>query len=224
VDKSERMIYYGEYSKKMFNEVLKYRDYDLYARRIHVEDENVEARKLLAAALGTEYRKIDNLTDKIAERQKIPEIFDNEGVKALPLTTPHWEIGKKEMIKPPVGFAADPTELSNSLGNEVYFPYRGQWKDGQMHGAGEYLYSDGKTYKGGFKKNQRDGIGSSTYVDGSEYSGHWEANKFHGKGKMQYIGGSVYDGEWREGFRSGFGKLSLPCGLEYEGMSCHSPN
>ena len=33
--------------------------------------------------------------------------------------------------------------MLNSEGNEIFFSYDGNWKDGRLHGRGKYLYEDG---------------------------------------------------------------------------------
>ena len=213
------MVFHGEVSKRMFREIFKLRDYDLYARRIFTRDADENSNKLLAAALGKEYRKLENVSDKEAIETKVPDIFDRDGVKKLPLTTPAWEVGRKDIYRPPIGFAADPIEVSNSLGREVYYCYRGQWKNGMMCGGGEYLFGDGKTYSGGFKDNRPHGIGTAEYTEGSWYEGYWENGRYSGHGVLSCSTGSRYEGDWLNGFRHGKGRLTLPCGLEYEGIS-----
>jgi len=187
----------------MFREIFKLRDYDLYARRIHV-DKNLldeQADKLLAAALGEEYHKAESLEEKMAAEAKVPDVFDNNEVKILPLTTPLWEIGHEESHNPPIGFSSNPQNISNSLGNEIYYCYRGNWKNGMMHESGVYLYGDGKTYKGGYKNNHASGLGVAEYVGGSTYEGHWENGRFAGHGKIRCATGSSYEGNWENGFR-----------------------
>eukprot|EP01041_Mallomonas_annulata_P007490 gene7490-15329_t len=218
-DHSDKIPYHGEFSKKLFQSIASRREYDLYARQILLEKDELEERtkKLLAIAMGSEYKKIETIAEKEAAKKLIPDVYDREPIRALPLTTPAWNVGDKEHTPAPVGFADAPAPLRNSLGNELYYSYNGDWKDGMMHGRGTYLYSDGMTYSGGYKRNRHDGKGISNYSSGSCYEGYWEGGKFDGKGTMSYVGGSIYRGEWKEGRRHGHGHLVLRCGLEYEG-------
>lgn len=62
--------------------------------------------------------------------------------------------------------------------------YRGDFKDGHMHGEGLRIFKDGSYYVGGFKHGKR-----------------------HGYGEMWYANGSWYAGDWVDGFRQGVGKI-----------------
>lgn len=217
LDKSDRIIYHGEVSKRMYKNIIKRRDFDLYGRPIAIKIELLDEKqkKLLAAAMGEVYHQVENIEEK--EAIKVPPIFEPKETKILPLTTPGWTVGKKFTGHAPVGFANNPDDLLHSLGNEGYYSYNGTWKEGMMDGEGEYLYSDGKTYRGGYKKNRPSGIGRAEYPGGSSYMGYWEEGYFHGHGKMTCPDDSSYEGDWVSGVRQGRGKMVLPCGLEYEG-------
>lgn len=217
LDKSERIIYHGEVSKRLYKNIIQRRDFDLYGRPIAIKTELLDEKqkKILAAAMGEVYHRAENIEQ--VEEVKVPPIFESKETKVLPLTTPGYTVGKKFTGFAPVGFANNPDELLHSLGNEGYYSYNGTWKDGMMDGEGEYLYSDGKSYRGGYKENRPSGIGRSEYPGESSYHGYWEKGYFHGKGKLSCPDGSSYEGDWLTGVRQGNGKMSLPCGLEYEG-------
>ena len=44
--------------------------------------------------------------------------------------------------------------------------YKGEWKDGLMHGQGECRWLNGSQYKGEWKDNKRNGHGIYVYADG----------------------------------------------------------
>jgi hypothetical protein len=71
--------------------------------------------------------------------------------------------------------------------------------DGQRHGKGTLVYTDGM-YKGGFFKGMRHGDGTFTYIDDSMYIGSWRDDMRHGHGKWLAPNGHlIFDGEWYEG-------------------------
>lgn len=51
--------------------------------------------------------------------------------------------------------------------------YKGEWKDGMMHGKGTFMWSKGDMYEG-----------------------HWRAGKMHGHGVKKMGNGDVYEGTW----------------------------
>lgn len=50
--------------------------------------------------------------------------------------------------------------------------YKGEWKDGMMHGKGTFMWSKGDMY-----------------------DGHWRAGKMHGHGVKKMGNGDVYEGK-----------------------------
>lgn len=79
--------------------------------------------------------------------------------------------------------------------------YYGQYKEGNKHGTGQYLWPDGNIYYGNFEKDKVHGKGKMLYSDGSSYFGDWEKDKAHGKGFFVDEDGTQYDGDWQEDFR-----------------------
>uniref|UniRef100_A0A7S1FA96 MORN repeat-containing protein 5 n=1 Tax=Noctiluca scintillans TaxID=2966 RepID=A0A7S1FA96_NOCSC len=53
----------------------------------------------------------------------------------------------------------------------------GQWRDGQMHGAGEMVWPNSSKYVGGFERNVRSGHGTFTWPDGRVFTGLWRNGK-----------------------------------------------
>jgi hypothetical protein len=128
-----------------------------------------------------------------------------------------YKIGTKALVGAPVGFSSNPANVPKSEGNEVHFPYDGEWENGMMHGEGMYQFSDGTKYTGTFAYNRSDELGSSTYSTGTTYTGRYKRGCYHGQGTLVCKQGSTYEGYWKKGKRHGTGKLVLESGLEYEG-------
>lgn len=134
------------------------------------------------------------------------------------LITPAWKIGRKPTKYGPPGLAPPIRGVSNSEGNEKFFNYDGEWKDGHMDGQGVYRFDDGYTHEGVFRRNVPDGRGKAVYPGGTVYIGEWKAGYPHGRGHVSYGCGVVYDGMWRDGKRDGSGVLTFPNGSKYEGQ------
>ena len=65
--------------------------------------------------------------------------------------------------------------------------YRGELKDSQMQGYGEFKWPDGRHYIGDFVNAQMQGQGKMIWhVQGKKfiYKGHFLANVFHGSGHL----------------------------------------
>ena len=63
--------------------------------------------------------------------------------------------------------------------------YVGEYKNGLMHGKGEFEFSSGSKYVGEFRNNTRDGHGTYIYSNGHKYVGLWENGRKHGKGEYR---------------------------------------
>ena len=139
-----------------------------------------------------------------------------------------------------------------SAGDEsiVFFSgntYKGEMKEGIIHGDGEYHWRDlGATYTGSFNWGKLTGRGQIKWKDGSTYDGdvvngvregngtyrsaghrkfvyvgEWHQGKFHGKGVCYY--GEMgemhrYEGMFENGLREGDGVMYYPNGNVYEGQ------
>jgi hypothetical protein len=219
-DHSDEIIPHGEISKKIYSDILKERNFDAYARPLYLSEEMIKKyqenhRRFL---IGKKYRHTRPPDESEKIRQEAIPVFDhNLPVRKQPLTTEPWKVGVKDVYNPPVGFAKTPGNVLRSEGREGYYSYSGEWKDGMMHGEGEYLFGDGKSYKGSFFNNNCEGYGIAEYPIGSTYEGRWKNGKFHGEGAMTSSNDLKYEGNWKNGKREGKGILTLPCGLTYEG-------
>lgn len=224
-DKSEAIIPHGETSKRIYQDILKLRDFDLYGAKMAkamLSEKRMEELQIQAQQLGIEYTQIN-----YAEPEAyVPNIFENitDDLKAPPLRTEVWNLDKADYQPAPMGFSKNPTQPVASWGNEVFFSYDGQWKDGKMHGHGKYLYDDKVYYGyvGEYKNNKMNGEGKATYSSGATYEGLWENSKYSGKGRSTapacgVFNGAIFEGEFYSGKRHGHGKLELDCGLTYEG-------
>jgi hypothetical protein len=219
-DHSDEIIPHGEISKRLYDNILSQRNFDGYARPLRLSAEKIKKyeenhRKYL---IGKKYREKRPPDESEKVRQQAHPVFDHHlPIRKQPLTTAPWKVGMKEVYNPPVGFARTPGNVLRSEGREGFYSYNGEWKDGKMHGEGEYLFSDGKGYKGSFKDNNCEGFGIAEYPIGSSYEGYWKDGKFHGEGTQRSVTNIKYDGCWKNGKREGKGTLTLPCGLIYEG-------
>lgn len=218
LDASEQIVPHGEVSKRIYNEIVVKRDFNLYGAQ--VKSQTWPHRKYLelqalAQRLNVEFtQKIDPAFLEIDEKEIVKDV---EHRKIPALQTEKWKIGLEVNHPAPVGFAPNPHQPYNSLDNESFYCYDGDWKHGKMHGMGTYLFRDGCTYEGEFEDNHPHGYGTTSYPDGQEYKGDWVKGRYEGKGVTNFCGGSKYEGEFIFGRRHGKGKLTFPSGLYYEG-------
>lgn len=219
-DQSDTIVPHGEISKRIYQNILNLRNFDAYARPLLLSEAEIKKyeENLRRYLIGKKYRYTRPPDESEKIRKEAIPVFDHDlPIKKQPLTTAPWKVGVKDVYNPPVGFAKTPGNVLRSEGREGYYSYNGEWKDGMMHGEGEYLFSDGYTYKGSFKDNNCDGLGVAEYHIGSSYEGRWKDGKFHGEGTLRSTCEIKYEGTWRNGKREGKGILTLPCGLVYEG-------
>lgn len=220
VDKSDQIKMDGEVSKRMYQDLLNSREFNLYGQQVRPVKQAPRKHlelKFLASKMGIEYtQEVDNWAEDVRDPDE-DEIHKMREIKIKKITTEKWKIGHPEVFNPPVGFASNPREPYNSLGNEYYFSYDGHWKNGRMNGQGTYLFEDGFTYEGYFKDNKVHGTGKSEYPGGRSYDGEWQNSKFQGRGLYENKDGLRYEGEYYFGKRNGTGKVSYPSGMTYEG-------
>ena len=95
--------------------------------------------------------------------------------------------------------------------------YKGNFKEGRMHGDGEYVWKDGGSYKGFFRDGFFEGIGERTYESGAIYKGHFKYDKPHGEGTMTYANGSFFKGLWQFENKHGDGLYKDNKGYSHEG-------
>eukprot|EP01032_Pedospumella_encystans_P020483 gene20483-23267_t len=220
LDASEKVIPHGEVSKRMYNEIFKARDFDLYGNIMppttHPPRKHLELA-VLAQKLNVEFtQKADQYYKEInSDDEESPDEDDRRKDK---LRTEKWKIGYVPHHNPPVGLADNPARAFNSLGNEYFYSYDGEWKNGRMHGNGTYLFRDGKTYEGRFQNGHIEGEGTAYYPGGQKYVGEWQKGRYEGKGETFMLGGSKYVGDFEFGRRHGQGTLTYPSGLTYVGQ------
>ncbi|XP_049335273.1 alsin isoform X1 [Astyanax mexicanus] len=101
--------------------------------------------------------------------------------------------------------------------------YQGHWKDGKMHGFGNFRYATGELYEGSFQDNMRHGhgmlrSGKLNSTSPSVFIGQWLHDKKTGYGVFDDITrGEKYMGLWQEDLRQGNGVIVTQFGLYYEG-------
>ncbi len=117
--------------------------------------------------------------------------------------------------------------------------YRGDWRDGQQSGKGEYVWADGAVYKGDvlngeshgqgvfvspygvykgeYINGERTGHGVFEWPDGNRYEGEFLDGKRTGYGIYTWSDGDRYEGEFRNGKREGFGTYVSATGQKYSG-------
>ena len=76
--------------------------------------------------------------------------------------------------------------------------YMGQYKNGEKHGVGIFVWENGNIYQGQYKEGKVNGNGVMIYHDGSSYNGNWENDRANGRGVFQDEEGVKYEGEWVE--------------------------
>ena len=86
--------------------------------------------------------------------------------------------------------------------------YIGNWKNGERHGYGKYIYDDGALYVGYWKNDEPHGKGTFFYPGGDKHIGFWKDGDKHGQGRNIEADGSWYDGIWHEGDLIEAGKWS----------------
>lgn len=187
----------------------------------------------------------NEIEDKVREEEEdesedIPEPSDDEEIE--------------EQAENPFGFLFCPSvtkcfaqtvtedEIVFFSGNE----YKGEIKEGIIHGYGTYKWSEiGAEYTGTFNWGTLTGTGQITWKDGSTYvgtvvngirsgrgkyvattprkfvyEGEWSNGLFHGEGVCWYGDEGCqnkYVGQFSNGLREGYGVMNYPGGNVYEG-------
>ena len=72
-------------------------------------------------------------------------------------------------------------------------------KNGQRHGHGTMMYSNGDTYTGEWESGKQNGHGTFTGTDGSKYIGGWKDGLCHGQATHTLANGHTVTGEWKHG-------------------------
>lgn len=83
--------------------------------------------------------------------------------------------------------------------------YRGEIRDGMMHGRGYLTWTDGSSYKGDFNGNSMDGTGILTWPNGDIYSGTFREGKMEGIGRLRWNTGKTFYGIFEDNRRTNQG-------------------
>mmetsp|Transcript_11727 Transcript_11727/g.23995 ORF Transcript_11727/g.23995 Transcript_11727/m.23995 type:complete len:456 (-) Transcript_11727:53-1420(-) len=201
----------GIVSQQKYDQIFRARTFDKYGKM--VSNKMSEKERMLANLQATFTAQAEAASDKSPKNDSKKK----KGKAVDELKTPTWKIGYKKAVYGPPGLAPPLPYILNSEGNERFYSYDGDWKNGDMEGAGIYKFADGLTYEGTFLRNRPNGIGKAVYSSGTTYEGEWLNGYPHGEGKMAYAVGSTYEGVWLKGRRHGIGKLTFPTGSYYEG-------
>ena len=105
--------------------------------------------------------------------------------------------------------------------------YVGEWKNGNFHGQGTYIFSDGNKYIGEFKDNKFDGQGiyyylANTSFKGDKYVGSFKDGLRNGQGTYYYLAndafiGDKYSGNFKDDLATGLGTTTKADGSKYVG-------
>lgn len=95
--------------------------------------------------------------------------------------------------------------------------YRGQFKDGVMHGWGTYEEADGTIYEGTFVEGVRQGKGILRVPNGERYEGDFVADRKHGYGVYVQANGDRYSGQMIDDRMEGYGTMTYANGNRYVG-------
>lgn len=86
--------------------------------------------------------------------------------------------------------------------------FKGEWKNGNIHGNGKFYFSSGNIYIGNFLYNLKNGYGTFFYVNAKEkYQGHWKNDLKHGKGKYFHANGNIFQGVFKNDKKNGLGRI-----------------
>lgn len=94
--------------------------------------------------------------------------------------------------------------------------YKGQWKNGNLHGQGTYYYHNGDKYVGNWIDNKREGYGVIYFADGHQYVGSWKDNMPNGNGIFTWNSGVKFIGTWQNGNPYGKGTFVYLDGTKKE--------
>ncbi len=95
--------------------------------------------------------------------------------------------------------------------------YKGEWRNDQPDGEGEWSSPKGDVYTGGFRAGKRMGQGRMVYAEKTEYNGAWQDDRPSGQGVFKFSNGDVYQGQFLAGEQSGIGTLTHRNGDRHTG-------
>lgn len=95
--------------------------------------------------------------------------------------------------------------------------YKGQVKEGKIHGKGTLTFADGAKYIGMFSDGVFEGYGLLTDINGLVSEGTFRKGKLNGIGVLKFSKGDKYIGEFKDGLRSGNGRMIWADGNTFDG-------
>jgi hypothetical protein len=97
--------------------------------------------------------------------------------------------------------------------------YEGEYLNGNYHGEGKALYTNGDTYEGQWVEGRKQGTGSYFYCYfNAKYKGDWFNDEKNGFGVMKFTNGDEIQGFWHHGLVSGDNALmEFANGCSYTG-------
>lgn len=116
----------------------------------------------------------------------------------------------------------EPNNKTNKAesGQELNFgngdSYRGELKDGKVHGRGTYIYANGNVVIG-IWDNGNIIQGTANYANGNVYVGSFKDGQRHGRGTFQFSDGEKYVGEWKNDMQFGKGTITMRDGMSFTG-------
>ncbi len=114
-------------------------------------------------------------------------------------------------------FAGSPAEQQVEKRLPDGSTYRGEMRNGNLHGYGVLVFRDGERYEGYFVDGQKHGTGLTSFSNGEQYKGEWRQNKKNGFGSYIFPDGEKYEGQWREGQMHGRGVYTYSDGRMLDG-------
>jgi hypothetical protein len=138
------------------------------------------------------------------------DIFEEK--EALPF--PQCEISGKVVITKTLCYGT----FTFVNDENIFFKYRGEFKDGVPHGRGSFFYPDESIYWGDIKEAKLYGYGSTAYSNGNRFVGEWKDDHRNGKGVFTFANGDEYVGEFKDDQFNGKGKLTYKNGDIEEGV------
>lgn len=95
--------------------------------------------------------------------------------------------------------------------------YEGYWVSGLLNRNGRFILNNGDYFEGTFKSGEPCGNGVFVQTDGTRYEGNWENNFQHGYGEEYFPDGASYKGDYMYGKKTGVGRFDWEDGSYYEG-------
>ncbi|KAG8461733.1 hypothetical protein KFE25_001351 [Diacronema lutheri] len=97
--------------------------------------------------------------------------------------------------------------------------YKGRFRDNDVDGRGELVFTDGRRHVGGFEAGRKHGKGRFIWAGGDYTDGTWEQGELVGDSvcRLTFANGDVYEGGMRAGSQEGHGVYTRASGHSYSG-------